>query len=363
MAAKLELVHLQPVWEKAPTAARNGTRQLASLQSPLKMLLVETVAPNLRREQSEVGVVAVEKARRERRRALMIPREHGAWGLLLVPMITGAGVAFHQAFRPVPFALLLIAALALFWLRTPVESLLGTSAIRAQTKTELREVAIVIAVLGTVAIGALVELLWAGRNPALWLIGAVAGVAFLGQALLKLMLRWTPRPSGDSPPSASAAGTQRNLNSRQHFSHRLRMLSEIVGTVGLTSAAPAAYYVVTGKLGLTAWLLWLANLFFAGNQIHYVQLRIHSAKIEGFRAKLAQGWSFAVGQAVMTIALTVASVSGLMPQFLSLAFVPVLFRGWFSFIQRPAPLRVRRLGWSELAHAVTFCLLFIIMAA
>jgi hypothetical protein len=41
----------------------------------------------------------------------------------------------------------------------------------------------------------------------------------------------------------------------------------------------------------------------------------------------------------------------------------LLFRGWFYFIQRPAPLRVRRLGWSEFAHAVTFCLLFILMAA
>jgi hypothetical protein len=56
MAAKLELVHVQPMWEKAPTAARNGTRQLASRQPPLKLRLVETVAPNLRREQSEVGV-------------------------------------------------------------------------------------------------------------------------------------------------------------------------------------------------------------------------------------------------------------------------------------------------------------------
>lgn len=362
MAAKLELVHVQPLWEKAPTAARNGTSQPASLQPPVKLRLVETVAPGLRREQSEVRVAAIEKARRERRRALITPREHGAWGLLLVPMITGAGVAFHETFRPAPFALLLIAALALFWLRTPVESLLGTSAIRAQTKSERREVASVIAVLGTVAVAALVALLWAGRNPALWLIGAVAGLAFLGQALLKLMLRWTSRPFGDIPHQASAASRERNLNSRQHFPHRLRMISEIVGTVGLTSAAPAAYYVVTGKLGPTAWLLWLANLLFAGNQIHYVQLRIHSAKTEGLRAKLAQGWSFAVGQAVMTIALTVAGVSGLMPQFLSVAFVPVLFRGWFYFIQKPAPLRVRRLGWSELAHAVTFCILFIIAA-
>jgi hypothetical protein len=270
-----------------------------------------------------------ESARSARRRALILPREHGAWGLLLVPMITGAGVALRAGVHITPFLLLLTAALALFWLRTPVESLVGTSALRAQTKEERREVAIVIVVLAKVAIVALGTLLWAGRNPDLWLIGATAGVAFVGQTLLKKLGR------------------------------RTRMLSEIVGTIGLTSAAPAAYYVMTGKFGVMAWMLWLANLIFAGNQIHYVQLRIHTARIEGLRAKLAHGWAFAAGQAVMTVVLTVTCLTGLLPEFASLAFGPLLFRGWFYFIQKPGPLLVRRLGWTELAHAVAFCVLFI----
>ena len=103
---------------------------------------------------------AVENARRERRRGLILPREHGAWGLLLVPMATGAGVAFRESSHVLPALLLLTAALALFWLRTPVESLLGTSAMRAQTKNERRAVAFVIAGLGTVAMLALAALLW-----------------------------------------------------------------------------------------------------------------------------------------------------------------------------------------------------------
>ena len=78
--------------------------------------------------------IATQKARRERRRALIFPREHGAWGLLLVPMVTGAGVAFRESTHILPVLLLLLAALALFWLRTPVESFLGTSAMRAQIK-------------------------------------------------------------------------------------------------------------------------------------------------------------------------------------------------------------------------------------
>src|ERR1700727_2272136 len=165
---------------------------------------------------------ATERARRERRHALILPREHGARGLLLVPMVTGAGVAFRESHSVVPSLLLLTATLALCWLRTPVESLLGTSALRAHTVEERRTVRLAVGVLGTVAALALGTLLWAGHNPLLWPIGIAAGLAFGGQALLKKLGRGT------------------------------RMISEIVGTIGLTASGPAAYYVITGKFGATA---------------------------------------------------------------------------------------------------------------
>jgi hypothetical protein len=272
---------------------------------------------------------AVQKARRERHRALIIPREHGAWGLLLVPMITGAGVAFHQASHIFPLILLSTAALALFWMRTPLESLLGTSAMRAQNSEEARTVRSAVICFGAIAAVALVALLWAGRNSNLWPLGIAAGMAFVLQALLKQLDR------------------------------RFRMLSEMIGTVGLTAAAPAAYYVITGEFGITAWILWLANILFAGDQIHYVQLRIHTAKVEGFRNKLSKGWAFAVGQAVMTTILTIVCMARLMPAIASIAFAPLLFRGWFYFVAEPSPLVVRRLGWNELKHATAFCVLLI----
>lgn len=272
---------------------------------------------------------ATEKARRERRHALILPREHGAWGLLLVPLVTGAGVAFRQSHHIVPLLLLLTSGLALFWLRTPVESLLGTSAMRAQTKEERKSVSIVIAGLGGTAALALGALLWAGRNPLLWLIGVAAGAAFVGQALLKKLGRST------------------------------RMLSEIVGTIGLTLSGPAAYYVITGKFGATACMLWLANLIFAGNQIHYIQLRIHTARVEGLRAKFSRGWTFAIGQFAMAALLIAAALGGLIPWIALVAFAPILFRGWFYFFQKPGPLLVRKLGWSELTQAIVFCNLFI----
>jgi hypothetical protein len=306
--------------------------------------------PESKQSSLSVEESASERARGARRRALIIPREHGAWGLLLVPLITGAGVALRENFNLLPFLFLLDAALALLWLRTPLESLLGTSAMHAQTKDERRTVIAAIAALGTVSALSLGALLWAGRNPYLWLMGSAACAAFTGQAVLKL--------TGRQPHRLSREGEAERPRST-HSTQNLRMLSEIVGTIGLTLSAPAAYYVITGKLGLMAWILWAANLLFAGDQIHYVQLRLHTAKIEGFRAKLARGWAFATGQALLTIALAIAGVGGLLPKFASLAFAPLLFRGWFYFIQNPSPLQVRKLGWSELAHATAFCILLI----
>jgi hypothetical protein len=62
----------------------------------------------------------------------------------------------------------------------------------------------------------------------------------------------------------------------------------------------------------------------------------------------------------MTAALTIACIFRILPPICSLAFSPLLFRGWFYFIQKPgSALVVRKLGWNELGHAVAFCLLFI----
>src|SRR5208283_4648628 len=103
-------------------------------------------------------------AQRTRTRALVVPREHGAWGLLLIPLFTGAAVGLASTRHAWPLLLLTVAVLALFWLRTPVESLLGTTPLRAETPAERGTALIVSAVLAAVSAACLTGLLWGGRN-------------------------------------------------------------------------------------------------------------------------------------------------------------------------------------------------------
>jgi hypothetical protein len=265
-----------------------------------------------------------------RNRPLIIPREHGAWGILFVPLLAGAAVGLLEGGGGgslVPFS---IVALALFWLRTPAESWAGAASIRARTPREIQLVRNAALLLGMAAAGGLIWLFWEGRNRALVWIGCAAGISFLIQSLVKR--RWR-----------SARG-----------------ITQMVGAAGLTATAPAAYYVVTGNLDATAWSLWAANLLFAINQIHFVQLRIHAAHAANRREKLAIGRRFLIGQTLL-VALIIAACAGhVFRWYATLAFMPVLVRGFAWFASPPEPLAIQALGRRELFYACIFGLLLVI---
>ena len=259
-----------------------------------------------------------------RQKSLIIPREHGAWGILLVPLVTGASVGLLAGGSAASLAPLLMAALALFWLRTPVESWMGTGPLRARTPGEIQFVRNTAAVLAAVSIGALTWMFWGGRNPVLLWIGAAAGAAFLAQSAVKRIWR------------------------------NARTAAQMIGAAGLTSTAPAAYCAVTGGWSGAAWPLWAANLLFAINQIYFVQLRIRAARATCGREKLFAGRGFLASQFLLIALLAGASAFHLFPWYGILAFLPVLLRGFAWFAAAPRPLAIHSLGKSELVYACLF---------
>ena len=264
-----------------------------------------------------------------RARSFVLPREHGAWGILLVPLVTGATVALLRGGALVPLLLFLLAAMSLFCLRTPVEAALGASVQRIDTPAERRLVAVAIAGYLAVAAVALAALLWHGSNTGLLMLGAIAAFSFGAQALLRKLGRAT------------------------------RMPSQMVGLVGLTCTAAGAYYVSTGRLDTTAWMMWAANWLFAANQVHMVQLRIRNAKVAGLRERLARGWKFLAGEVLTVVLLVVFFHYRLLPKMSVVAFHPMLLRGAAWFFKKPRPLHVHRLGWMELGFALIFGTMFI----
>jgi len=266
---------------------------------------------------------AIHAAQQTRRRALIIPREHGAWGLLLVPLFTGVVAGSASEHRVWPLLTFTLATLCLFWLRTPVESLIGTSSLTANTESE-RRTALVASMLLDLARACLNVLMWKGQNLQLLLLGAATMFALVIQTVLRRLGR------------------------------RARMAAQLVGAIALTCTAPAAYYIGTGRLSERAFILWAANWIFAGNQIHFVQLRIHSARASTFSQKFAQGRLFLLAQPAFFAFLVVASFWRVLPPLVIVAFVPALVRGTLWFFRKPESLDVRSLGWSEMKYGVAF---------
>ncbi|MGA2371785.1 MAG: YwiC-like family protein [Candidatus Korobacteraceae bacterium] len=259
-----------------------------------------------------------------RLRAMVVPREHGAWGMMLVPLATGSVVAARTAVNGAALIILFVAAVSLFWLRTPLESWLGTSPIKAKTEQERPFVLRVILGVGLLAAVCVASLFWNGHNCGLLIIGSIAALAFAIQAVVKRLGR-----NG-------------------------RMPAQMIGAIGLTSTAAAAYYVATGRLDRTAIALWLANWLFAADQIHFVQVRIHSSRAYTLNEKLQPGLGFLVGQIALIGAIFAACRLGFFPAAIAFAFLPILLRGTIWFTRGRQTLDVHKLGLSELAQALLF---------
>jgi hypothetical protein len=250
--------------------------------------------------------------------------------MLLVPLVTGALGAKPAGGRIISVLLLAVVALGLFCVRTPLEAWLEISPLRPQNPRERRIILHTICIYTAVSLGALALLLSQIRPWGLFLVGAAAAAAFLGQTVLKSMGR------------------------------RTRMAAQLVGSIGLTSTAVAAYYVACGRLDARALALWAANWVFAAHQIHYVQTRIRAARATTVNERLALGKWLILGEAVMVLALALAWRRSWLPPLAVLAFAPVLGRGFVWFFGRASRLQIHRLGVRELTHAVIFGTLLIV---
>jgi hypothetical protein len=260
---------------------------------------------------------------------LLIPREHGSWGLWITPMASAGAVAllrppsdFHGMSWLPPVDLLLwfaVMCTLAFMIYQPLEELMGLSLFRLRTPEEKRAAMVWIASFGLLSLAFFLLITYGmDRGKLLWL-ALLAGVCFGARAALGM-------------------------------DRRFRVLKELIGALALSSTAVGAYYCVANRVNQTAIGLWLASWLFAVGQIEYVQLRIHTAsKPDPQRAARVLAFHL-----LLPLAVTVAWYFHYAPLWMIVAFVPAIVRILLWKFAPPKKLNVRRLGVTELMLGIAF---------
>ena len=220
-----------------------------------------------------------------------LPREHGAWGILLIPFATAVGVSGVFDLRA---ALLLASVLCFYVARTS----------------------------------------WLKQNNR-WTLVLLGGSAACTLPLMVVWKLWWLAAFGAVAAPLAFRKTERSVG------------MQLVAVAGLTLTAPAAWYVATGTLDYRLWL-WNA-LYFAGG-VFYVKMHIATAISRKPAGRLP-------------VVLYYGGLTGILAWWpVGLAFVPAIVRAFVGAARVTPVLRVKRLGWTEVAYSLLFGVLVVVLA-
>ncbi len=181
------------------------------------------------------------------KKILLVPREHGAWSMLLAPFVCGAILARQWNWLEL---IALTAVVATFLAKDPLIILARQRFLWKQPKPETEVARRWLAVEG--ALLALCGLLLMRAWPWQALVSLAAGAA--GFSILAVIL---------------------TLQNRQRST-----LFQIASAIALTSSSLAACLSATGTIPSWCWCLWLLNTLQAGTAILVVHARLE-ARIAG----------------------------------------------------------------------------------
>lgn len=270
--------------------------------------------------QTEAGLGA--SIRRGLLPRILVPREHGAWAMLLVPAVVGLGVATAWSIK---IPLFLGAVLCLYLARYPL-FLWSRSGVTRLPQGWLFSLALSLVLACALAAPLLLRYgLW-------WLMPLAALAAAILMLHLYLVRRRIDR---------SVAG-------------------EFLGVVGLALTAPTAYYVLTSSLGREAWLLWLLCAAFFGGSIFYVKLKVqHPARQRKSASdrKLQSAAPLWLYHGGVLAAVSLLGVLRVAPLWTVLAFVPVAVQAVVGGLNTGGRPSLKKLGFTQLGHSLFFAAL------
>jgi len=248
---------------------------------------------------------------------LSLPKEHGAWAMLFVPLAVGSLVA--RRFNA-PVVLVILSATFVFIGR---DSLLDWWRAINRKKTNAAALRALLIYFGLASVAALPLLV-------VYHLNLIAAFGLMAAILLGVN---------------TAQATNREDRS---------ILGEVLAICGLTLGAPAVYYAATSRLDTVAALLWTMCALFFTSSVFYVKFRVGSLnrRREDVRRR---SWRNCAGYHAMLVVTLVGLWAAFgLKLFALVAFVPVLARSFWYLAKPEASLNLRRIGLLEIIYSVVF---------
>jgi hypothetical protein len=246
-----------------------------------------------------------------------LPREHGTWAWLLLPLVAGGAAAGSAS---APLLLLAAGSLAAFVVRAPLELARRRPAHRGS------------------------HLVWTG------LYAVVAVVALT--PLLVYYHRWALLPLG----AVGAASALPVLVFRD-LRYRWRAQGELLVVAGLAVLAPAAYHAATGDFDGRAAAAWLPPALYGAGSIFYVRMLFEQRRAAPMAGSGPLRGGVAGYLAVLWTVLAASAALGALPALVLVAFLPLTLKAALALVRRTAVDDVRRTGIVEALHAALFAAL------
>lgn len=259
----------------------------------------------------------------------IVPREHGAWAILLFPFFTGAFAEKNPGF---PALLLLICIISLYLLRGTMEFYFSLQNKMEQprdfTRFYLYSFFIISLFLFTASM-----LLFYYKFWNLLLLGALALFLFSSYYLLVFLKR----------------------NSRIN--------QQLTALIGLSLTAPAAYYVTTGKWNSNVFLLWILNIVFLQLGLLYVHNKIGLHKkrkdILSLRSKLLFTKNLMAGWCLSVVVFYFLLLSGLIRPAFFVALLPLTVHIISGIFFHKKELKIKRMGYLQVGQNIVFLIILV----
>jgi hypothetical protein len=248
---------------------------------------------------------------------LKLPKEHGAWAMFSVPMITGILVARSPSW---PVVFLALSTTFLFIAR---ESLVVWWRSRQRGRSH-REAQLRLAIyLGLAAL----------FGAPLVFVARLFGLIPFGAAALVLLLI--------------------NMKQAEQLEERT-IIGEMLAIIGMTMTAPAVHYAARGEWQMTALWLWALSALYFMSSVFYVKLRVLTAHARSDDHRRQIRRRCALYHGFLLSALVALTLTGNVNLFAVIAFAPALGRAFWHVLTPASHLNLRRVGVLEIVYSLVF---------